>query len=63
MSLWDTIILSICVVTLIIGVHQTFVLGFEYSYWIFMLTISLLLLFRYRKLGKQTPTSHPKKGK
>lgn len=33
----------------IIGLHQTMTLGFPYSYWIFMLSISLLLLYKFKK--------------
>ncbi len=49
MKLVDTIILSITVVIFIIGVHQTFTVGLMYSYWIFMFSIVLLLILKYRK--------------
>ncbi|MFQ3213812.1 MAG: Flp pilus assembly protein TadB [Marivirga sp.] len=32
----------------VIGIHQSLTVGFEYSYWIFMLSICLLLLHRYK---------------
>ena len=46
MSKGGIIILSVAVGFFIIGVHQTITLGFEISYWIFMLSLSLLFLFR-----------------
>ena len=52
MKLVDTIILSLTVVIFIIGVHQTFTVGLMYSYWIFMFSIVLLLILKYRK-GKR----------
>ena len=52
MKLVDTIILSLTVVIFVIGVHQTITVGLMYSYWIFMFSIVLLLIFKYRK-GKR----------
>jgi hypothetical protein len=43
------IILSLSVGFLIIGIHQTMTFGLAYAYWIFMLSVSLLLLYKYRK--------------
>jgi hypothetical protein len=43
------ILLSLSVGFLIIGIHQTMTNGLAYSYWIFMLSVSLLLLYKYRK--------------
>ena len=40
------IILFIAAAFLIIGIHQTITNGFEYSYWIFMITLSLYFLSR-----------------
>ena len=41
-----TIILFIAAAFLIIGVHQTITNGFEISYWIFMVSLSLYFLSR-----------------
>ena len=41
-----TIILFIAAAFLIIGVHQTILNGFEISYWIFMVSLSLYFLSR-----------------
>jgi len=52
MKLTDTLILSLCVVIIIIGIHQTMQYGFEYSYWIFMFSIALLLFYKLRKINQ-----------
>ncbi len=40
-------ILALAFAFLVIGVHQSITVGFEYSYWIFMLSLSLVLLHRF----------------
>jgi len=40
--------LALAFALFVIGIHQSLTVGFEYSYWIFMLSISLLLLHRYK---------------
>ncbi|RUA35260.1 MAG: hypothetical protein DSY77_02920 [Bacteroidetes bacterium] len=47
------IIIGLAFAFFVIGIHQSITVGFEYSYWIFMLSISLLLLHRYLKQKKQ----------
>ncbi len=42
------ILLAIAFALFIIGVHQSITVGFEYSYWIFMLSLSLVFLHRYK---------------
>jgi len=61
-KLVNTIILSLSIGLLIIGVHQLMVDGLMSSYWIFMFTISLLLLYKYRKksMGVQESDHHKK---
>jgi len=49
MKLPETILLSLAVAFLIIGVHQTFTVGILQSYWIFMFSIALLLIFKWRR--------------
>jgi len=44
---FSTIILSLIIVGLIIGTHQTITVGFQESYWIFMLTFAIYLVFAY----------------
>lgn len=42
------ILLAIAFALFIIGIHQSITVGFEYSYWIFMLSISLVFLHKYK---------------
>jgi len=60
MSRTKIIILSIAVAFFIIAVHQTITLGFEFSYWLFMIPISLILLI---KLIDQRKSTHKKQQK
>ena len=53
MKLFDTIILSLCVGLFIIGVHQIMVNGWAVSYWILMLSVSLLILYRINRLKRE----------
>ncbi len=46
MSRARTITLFISAAFIIIGIHQTITIGFEVSYWIFMLALSLYFLSR-----------------
>jgi hypothetical protein len=48
------IIIGLAFALFVIGIHQSITVGFEYSYWIFMLSISLLLLHRYLKQKNKT---------
>ncbi|MEP5613234.1 MAG: hypothetical protein ABJP45_13360 [Cyclobacteriaceae bacterium] len=52
MKLVDIILFVTAFVFLIIGIHQSIVVGFMESYWIFMFTIVLLLLYSFRKNKK-----------
>jgi hypothetical protein len=51
------IIIGLAFALFIIGIHQSMTVGFEYSYWIFMLSISLLLLHRYLRQKNKTEDS------
>jgi hypothetical protein len=66
MNITGSILLSLSVVCLIIGIHQLMVNGLMDSYWIFMLCVSLLLLYKMNKSkasdnNKQTTAKAPKK--
>ncbi len=61
MKLLDHIILALCVALLIIGVHQTIVLGFNYAYWIFMLIIMLFFWYKLRQKQRKDAASPPQK--
>jgi general stress protein CsbA len=49
MNLKQTIYLALAVVCLVIGIHQSIVTGILESYWILMLSVIFLLLFRMYK--------------
>ena len=51
-GLVDIIIFSLCVGVFIIGVYETMTVGLSYSYWIFMVSVGLLLWFNYRRQKK-----------
>jgi len=46
---WGVILLSLSAGFLIIGVHQTMTVGLMHSYWILMLSVCLLLLYKFVK--------------
>jgi amino acid permease len=56
-KLFDTILMAMMVVLLIIGIHQTYVvgqaegfrIGFLKSYWIFMFLLVFFAIFQMRK--------------
>ncbi len=52
-KLFDTILLSLMVVLLMIGIHQTMVNGFGNSYWIFMFLLGLFFLYNFRKVNNK----------
>jgi hypothetical protein len=54
------ILLALAFAFFVIGIHQSITVGFEYSYWIFMLSISLVFLHRYKS---QKEGSQHKNGK
>jgi hypothetical protein len=49
MKLVDVLVLSLAVAFLIIGIHQTMVLGFGKAYWAIMLSLGLYFVFNFRK--------------
>ena len=59
-NLTDIIILSLSVVTLIVGIHQTIQNGFANAYWIYMIAVSLLLYHLIRKAKKKQEETQPK---
>ena len=48
-NLTKIIQLSVIFVGLIIGIHQSITVGFQESYWIFMITFVLYLVYAYQK--------------
>jgi membrane protein implicated in regulation of membrane protease activity len=59
-NLIDIIVLSLSVVFLIIGIHQTITVGFGQAYWLFMLSIAFLLYQQIRKARKKQEENQPK---
>jgi len=53
------ILLALAFALFVIGIHQSITVGFGFSYWIFMLSVCLLLLHRYQR-GKNSNTSGKK---
>ena len=53
MNLVQTIYLTLAAVFMVIGIHQSFYYGIGPSYWIFMVSISFLFLFRFNRAKAQ----------
>jgi hypothetical protein len=49
MKLSDVVVLSFAIVFLIIGIHQTMVLGIGKAYWALMLALVLYFVYSLRK--------------
>ncbi|MBA9075993.1 MULTISPECIES: hypothetical protein [Rufibacter] len=49
MNLKQTIYIALAVVTLVIGIHQSMVNGILHSYWILMLSVIFVMLFRLER--------------
>ena len=49
MKLIDIVIFSLATVVFFIGLHQAMKFGFAASYWLFMISIGLLLFYKMRK--------------
>jgi hypothetical protein len=60
MKIFDTTLLSLAIGFFIIGLHQSFTVGFEVSYWIFMITLALLLWFKIRRNSSNDPPENKK---
>lgn len=50
----DTIIFSLAIAILIIALHQSITVGFNHSYWIFMLALGLLFWLKLRINKKES---------
>lgn len=49
MKLLDAIIFSVALALIVVGIHQTMVLGIGFSYSLFMLAVGLLFWFQLRR--------------
>ena len=62
MNLAQTIYLTLAAVASVIGIHQSIYYGIGPSYWIFMVSIIFLMLFRYnRAKNRMQPPETPDK--
>lgn len=53
MKLPDYILFSLSVAFFVIGIYELMVLGLEYAYGIFMVSLTLLFVFGYRKKQRE----------
>ncbi len=53
MKLINLLLLTLVIGFTAIGIHQSITVGIAESYWIFMLSLSLLLLYKLRKNNGQ----------
>jgi hypothetical protein len=64
MKLFPTILFSLSIVLLIVGIHQVMVNGFSESYWIFSFSTTFFLWFAYLKrnenVGKEIAENYEK---
>jgi hypothetical protein len=49
MKLLDTLLLATAAAFIIIGIHQSMVLGFSHGYWAVMLATLLFFVYTFRK--------------
>jgi len=59
-NLTDIIIFSLSIVAFIVAIHQTIYYGFGNAYWIYMISIALILYFQVRKAKKNQDKNQPK---
>jgi 4-hydroxybenzoate polyprenyltransferase len=59
-SLTDIIVFGLSIVAFIVAIHQTIYYGFGGSYWLYMISIALLLYHQIRKTKKKQEENQPK---
>jgi 4-hydroxybenzoate polyprenyltransferase len=59
-KLTDIIIFSLSIVAFVVAIHQTIYHGFGSAYWIYMISIALLLYYQIRKTKKKQEENQPK---
>ena len=57
---FDMMLLAVSAAVLVVGIHQTYMNGFNNSYWIFMLSIAIFLYHQIRKVKRKQESSQPK---
>ncbi len=53
MKLLDTIIFSLAILFMLVGLHQGMTVSYAASYWLFMLAMGMLLWYQYRKKNRK----------
>jgi len=53
MTLLDIVLVSIAIVSFIVGVYESFFYGIETSYGFFMVSLALLFFLNLRKMNKE----------
>ena len=62
MKLLDAILFSVALALIVVGIHQTMVLGIGFSYSLFMFAVGLLFWFQLRRnKARESGESQPKK--
>lgn len=62
MKLLDAILFSVALALIVVGIHQTMVLGIEFSYSLFMFAVGLLFWFQLRRnKARESSESQAKK--
>ena len=59
MKFSQAIFLSLSVAFFIIAVHQTFILGIAQSYWLYMLSVTMLLINKLVSKGQEAKSVKP----
>ena len=59
-SLINIILFSLSIVAFVVAIHQTIYHGFGGAYWIYMISIALLLYYQIRKTKKKQEENQPK---
>jgi hypothetical protein len=66
MRILGTVVFSLGVVFLLIGIHQSMMVGFKESYWLFMLSFIMLMVYQWvtpKKVETQENVESSKKSK
>jgi hypothetical protein len=56
MKLLDICLIAVAIALFMIGIHQAVYYGITNSYWILMLSLTCILVFRYRRAVAKLPT-------
>ena len=59
-NLVEIIVFSLSIVAFIVAIHQTINYGFGAAYWLYMISIALLLYHQIRKAKKKQAENQPK---